>query len=105
MNMDGLWRRPGQAKIVSRTDYGDTVVTSGGCIFFELFGGHHGAEPDCDEPDEMVCRDEIHGGLLKKWRHAARLDHEFGAIGDRQSTDCKTDKRLSYAQRLQDHFV
>ena len=46
MYMDGIWLRPGQAKIVpSGTNYGDAVVTGGGCIFIELFGDHHGAKP------------------------------------------------------------
>ena len=66
MYMDGIWLRPGQAKIVpANTNYGDAVVTGGGCIFVELFGDHHGAKPDYDEPDEMTYWNEVHGSLLK----------------------------------------
>src|SRR3546814_20357086 len=39
MYMDGIWLRPGQAKIVpADTNYGDATVSGEGCIFLEIFG-------------------------------------------------------------------
>jgi len=65
--MDGVWLRPGQAKIVpANTKYGDATVMTGGCIFIELFGDHHGAKPDYEDPEEMNYWNEVHGSLLKK---------------------------------------
>jgi hypothetical protein len=65
--MDGVWLRPGQAKIVpAGTNYGDAVVAGEGCVFIELFGDHHGAKPDYDEPHEMAYWNEVHGSLVSK---------------------------------------
>src|SRR3546814_11616751 len=62
MYMDGIWLRPGQAKIVpADTNYGDATVTGEGCIFLEIFGDHYGAKPDYDEPEEMAYWNEVHG--------------------------------------------
>ena len=67
MYMDGIWLRPGQAKIVpADTNYGDATVTGEGCIFLEIFGDHHGARPVYDEPDEMAYWNEVHGNVLDR---------------------------------------
>ena len=66
MYMDGIWLRPGQAKIVpAMTNYGDAIAANDGCIFLEIFGDHHGAKPAYDEPEDMAYWLEIHGALLK----------------------------------------
>lgn len=65
MYMDGIWLRPGQAKIVpADTNYGDATVTGEGCIFLELFGDHYGARPVYDKPEEMAYWNEVHGNVL-----------------------------------------
>jgi hypothetical protein len=67
MYMDGIWLRPGQAKIVpALTNYGDAIAADGGCIFLEIFGDHHGARPVYDDPEDMAYWNEVHGALLAK---------------------------------------
>src|SRR3546814_13710322 len=67
MYMDGIWLRPGQAKIVpADTNYGDATVTDEGCIFLELFGDHYGAKPDDDNPEELAYWNEVHGDVLEE---------------------------------------
>src|SRR3546814_8446101 len=65
MYMDGIWLRPGQAKIVpADTNYGDATVSGEGCIFLEIFGDHYGARPVSDEPSELAYWNDVHGTVL-----------------------------------------
>ena len=67
MYMDGIWLRPGQAKIVpADTNYGDATVSGEGCIFLEIFGDHYGARPVYDEPSEMTYWNDVHGKVLDR---------------------------------------
>lgn len=66
MYMDGLWLRPGQAKVIpSLTNYGDAVPSPDGVIFLEIFETHDGAIPDFDDPKHQEYFEEVHGAHLR----------------------------------------
>ena len=61
MYMDGVWLRPGQAKIVpAETNYGD-AVTPTGVLFLEIFADHAGGRPAYVDPDARAYFTEVHG--------------------------------------------
>ena len=65
MYMDGVWLRPGQAKIVpAETTYGDGVTSPDGVLFLEIFVSHDGAKPRFHDPLCQSYYEEVHGGVL-----------------------------------------
>jgi hypothetical protein len=66
MYMDGVWLRPGQAKIVpAGTDYGDALAGPEGVRFLEIFARAVGAVPEFFDPEDQAYYQEVHGQMLE----------------------------------------
>ena len=65
MYMDGVWLRPGEAKIVpANAEYGDGVPGPGGVKFLEIFVSVTGAVPSFVDPEDQAYYEEVHGAAL-----------------------------------------
>jgi hypothetical protein len=66
MYMDGVWLRPGQAKVVpAGQDYGDALVGPDGVRFLEIFAEVRGAFPQFHDAADQEYFEMVHGGHLR----------------------------------------
>lgn len=66
MYMDGVWLRPGQAKVVpAHTAYGDALVGPDGVKFIEIFAGAKGAIPTFTDPEDQAYYEAVHGDSVR----------------------------------------
>jgi hypothetical protein len=72
MYMDGVWLRPGQAKIVpADAEYGDALTGPHGVKFLEIFVSLSGAVPAFIDPADQAYYQEAHGAELDMHKEQA----------------------------------
>jgi len=77
MYMDGVWLRPGQAKVIpAGTDYGDALVGPRGVKFLEIFSELSGATPEFFDPEDQTYYEQVHGSALTEQFSAAAAAHK-----------------------------
>ncbi|ORW21996.1 hypothetical protein AWC19_13690 [Mycobacterium palustre] len=68
--MDGVWLRPGEAKIVPADfEYGDGLVGPEGVKFLEIWADQFGVEPEFVDPDDRAFFEyrKAGGHLQRRW--------------------------------------